>query len=64
MTPHTPTPLSVATQAQQMARHTRDQRMEVAFQWIAMTSMAIMGVTAAANLIREMLHPPRGRGRS
>ncbi len=58
-----PGPLHVANQAQQMAKHTSNERLALAFQWIAVTSMAVMGVTAAAHLVRDLLRPPRTRGR-
>jgi hypothetical protein len=56
--------LDVANQAQAMACRTKQERMAFAFQWVAMISMAAMGVTAVSNLIREALYPEhRGRGR-
>lgn len=54
----------VATQAQIMARNARQDRLAVAFQSVAMVSMAIMGVTAAAHLMRDLLRADRGRGRA
>ena len=45
--------LDVATQAQTMAGRTKQQPMAVAFQWVAMISMAAMGVTAVSNLVRK-----------
>ena len=46
-----------------MARQASDERLSLAFQWIAVTSMAVMGVTAAAHLVRDLLRPQRTRGR-
>jgi hypothetical protein len=60
---HQPNLDQVATQAQNMAQKAKQERMALAFQTIAMVSMAVMGVTAAAHLIRDMLREPRGRGR-
>jgi hypothetical protein len=61
--PHNPSLLKVAEQAQDMAANAKQQRMAVAFQTVAMVSMAVMGVTAAAHLIRDLLRVERGRGR-
>ena len=61
--PHNPGLLQVATQAQNMAASAKQQRMAVAFQTVAMVSMAVMGVTAAAHLIRDLLRSERGRRR-
>ena len=65
---HRPELLDVATQAQTMAGRTKQERMAVAFQWVAMISMAAMGATAVSNLVRDALYPNhergRGRGRS
>ena len=56
--------MHVASQAQNMARSAQQEKMAVAFQKVAMVSMALMGVTAAANLIRDLLRPQTpGRGR-
>jgi hypothetical protein len=58
--------LDVANQAQTMAGRTKQERIAVAFQWVAMISMAAMGVTAVSNLVRDALYPEhrsRGRGR-
>jgi hypothetical protein len=57
--------LDVAKQSQDMAGKAKQERMAVAFQTVAMVSMALMGVTAAAHLVRDMLrqeHRERGRG--
>lgn len=64
--PYTTNPglLQVASQAQNMAKQVREERMATAFQTVAMVSMAIMGVTAAAHLVRDLLRPNNGRGRS
>jgi hypothetical protein len=61
--PHTPGLLQVANQAQSMAANAKQHRMAVAFQTVAMVSMAVMGVSAAAHLIRDMLRSDQGRGR-
>jgi hypothetical protein len=61
--PHNPGLLQVAAQAQDMAAHAKQQRMAVAFQTVAMVSMAVMGLTAAGHLIRDLLRAERGRGR-
>lgn len=37
--------------------------MAVAFQSVAMVSMAIMGLTAAAQMVRDFLRPERRRSR-
>ena len=62
---NTPNPglMQVASQAQNMAKNAKQERMAVVFQTVAMVSMAVMGVTAAAHLIRDLLRPERGRGR-
>lgn len=61
--PQHPGLIQVANQAQQMARHTREERMALAFQTVAMVSMAIMGVTAAAHLVRDLMRDDRGKSR-
>lgn len=38
-----------------MAGKVQQERMAVAFQTVAMVSMALTGVTAAAHLVRDML---------
>ena len=56
--------MNVASTSQNMATHSKQEKMAVAFQTIAMVSMAIMGATAAAHLIRDMLRsqtPGKGR---
>jgi len=56
--------MQVATQAQDMAKRTRQEKMAVVFQTVAVVSMAMMGITAGAHLIREVLRsqtPGRGR---
>lgn len=62
-----PDPSQVAHQAQSMARNTRDERVALAFQSIAMVSMAIVSVASAGHLLRELLrdakHRDGGRGR-
>ena len=57
--------IDVAKHSQDMAGKAKQERMAVAFQTVAMVSMALMGVTAAAQLVRDMLRPEhrdRGRG--
>jgi hypothetical protein len=61
--PQNPGLLQVATQAQNMATSAKQQQMAVAFQTVAMVSVAVMGMTAAAQLIRDLLRPNPGRGR-
>ena len=61
--PHAPNLAQVATQAQNLAQATRQERMALAFQTVSMVSMALMGATAAAHLIRTELRPERGKGR-
>lgn len=65
MQPSNPNPglFQVATQAQIMARNARQDRMAMAFQTVAMVSMAIMGATAAAHLMRDLLRDKQSRGR-
>lgn len=63
--PHNPNLLHVANQAQHMARNTRQEYMALAFQSVAMVSMAIMGLAAAAQMLREVSRrekPSKGRG--
>jgi hypothetical protein len=56
--------MQVASQSQNMATHAKQEKMAVAFQTVAMVSMAVMGVTAAAHLIRDLLGAGKpGRGR-
>ena len=54
--------MEVASQAQTMSRNAHQEKMGVAFQTVAMVSMAIMGATAAAHLIRDLRRHERGRG--
>jgi hypothetical protein len=61
---HNPGLMQVASQAQSMAGHTKQEKVAFAFQTVAMVSMALMGATAAAHLIRDLLRsqtPGRGR---
>jgi hypothetical protein len=61
---HNPGLMQIASQAQTMAKGVQQDRMAVAFQTVAMVSMAIMGVTAAARLIRDLQQSEKpGRGR-
>jgi hypothetical protein len=63
-TPHNPDLWHVALQAQNMAKNVTQERMALAFQSVAMVSMVIMSVTAAAHLLREMRRAEaQGRGR-
>ncbi len=52
--------MQVASQAQSMAKGTQQEKAAIVFQTVAVVSMAVMGITAAAHLIREML---RSQGR-
>lgn len=66
-TPHSYNPNlgQVASQAQSMARSARQENLAIAFQSVAMVSMAIMSVAAAAHLVREFTRReqrPKGRG--
>jgi hypothetical protein len=61
--PQNPGLLKVASQAEQMARNSQQESIAFAFQTVAMVSMAIMGLTSAAHLIRDMLRKDRSRGR-
>lgn len=62
--PHNPGLLHVASQAQNMAAQTKQQNVAFAFQTVAMVSMALMGATAAAKLIRDLLRSEhKGRER-
>jgi hypothetical protein len=64
VTPHNPDLMHVALQAQNMARSTQQERLAFAFQSVAMVSMALMGVTAAAHNICDLVRSEkRGRGR-
>lgn len=61
---HNPGLMHVASQAQDMAKNVKQEQMALAFQTVAMVSMALMGVTAAAHLIRDLLRsqtPGKGR---
>jgi hypothetical protein len=64
VTPHNPDLMHVALQAQNMGRSVQQERLAIAFQSVAMVSMALMGVTAAAHNIRDLLRSEkRGKGR-
>jgi hypothetical protein len=64
VTPHNPDLMHVALQAQNMARSTQHERLAFAFQSVAMVSMALMGISAAAHNIRDLLRSEkRGRER-
>ena len=64
VTPHNPGLMQVASEAQNMAKSAQQEKMAFAFQSVAMVSMALMGVTAAAHLIRDLLRSEtQGRGR-
>jgi hypothetical protein len=60
----TPGLMQVAEQAQNMAKGTQQEKVAMVFQTVAVVSMALMGVTAGAHLIRELLRSQTvGRGR-
>ena len=64
VTPHNPGLMQVASPAQNMAKSTQQEKMAFAFQSVARVSMALMGVTTATHLIRDLLRsetPGRGR---
>jgi hypothetical protein len=64
MPPPNPGLLQVASQAQNLAKSATQEAMAVAFQTVAMVSMAVMSVTAAAHLISDLQRsqkPERGR---
>jgi hypothetical protein len=64
VTPHHPDLMHVALQSQNMARSVQQERLAIAFQSVAMVSMALMGVTAVAQNIRGLLRSEKqGRGR-
>jgi hypothetical protein len=63
MNPQNPGLMQVASQAQNMAKSAQQERFAIAFQTVAMISMAVMGFTAAAHLIRDMLRSKGGKGR-
>jgi hypothetical protein len=63
MNPQNPGLMQVASQAQHMAKGTPQEKMALVFQTVAVVSMALMGVTAAAHLIRDLLRSQTpGRG--
>lgn len=59
--PQNPGLLQVAAQAQNMAHQARQERFALAFQAVAMVSMAVMGIASAAHLVRDILRPERRR---
>ena len=61
--PSNPNLMHVATQAQQMARNTGQEKMAIAFQSVAMVSMAVMSVSAGAHLIRALLRSEKTKSR-
>jgi hypothetical protein len=61
--PQNPGLLQVATEAQNMATNARQVRTAVVFQTVSMVSMAVVGVAAAAHLLRDLLRGERVRGR-
>jgi hypothetical protein len=61
--PQNPNLMQVASQAQIMARTAQQEKMALAFQTVAMVSMAVMGFTSAAQLVRDLLNDKRSRSR-
>jgi hypothetical protein len=47
--------MELSSHADNLAKGAPQQKMAIAFQTVAMVSMAIMGVTAAAHLTRDLL---------
>jgi hypothetical protein len=60
---HTPNAMNVATTAQQMAKSAGQDRMALAFQTVALVSMAIMGTAAAYQMLRQMHHEDHCKSR-
>ncbi|MFO0807558.1 MAG: hypothetical protein U0746_02960 [Gemmataceae bacterium] len=60
---HTPNAMNVATTAQQMAKSAGQDRMALAFQTVALVSMAIMGTAAAYQMLRQMNCDNHSKGR-
>lgn len=61
--PNPNNPMQVATTAQQMAKNAGEERMAVAFQVVALCSMAIMGAAAATQILRDLRREDRHHGR-
>ena len=61
--PHSPGLMQVATQAQHMAAHTKQERLAMAFQTVSMVSVAIVGISASAHLLRDLLRTKHEHGR-
>jgi hypothetical protein len=62
--PHNPNLMQVASQAQNMAANTKQERLAMAFQMVSMVSVAVVGVTAAAQLIRDLRRHDHGHEQS
>lgn len=52
--PQPPGLLQLAEKAQQLASHSKHERMAVVFQTVSVISVAVMGLAASAHLIREL----------
>lgn len=62
--PMNPTnPMQVATTAQYMARNAGQERMALAFQTVALVSMAVMGAAAATQIVRDLRREDRHHNR-
>lgn len=55
-----PNLLQLASQAQNMAANAKQERMAMAFQMVSMVSVAVMGIAAAAQLLRDLRRKDRG----
>ena len=60
---HTPTPMDVATSAQKMANAAGKDRLAVAFQGVALVSVAIMGAASAVQMLQQLRRGGRDRER-
>jgi hypothetical protein len=47
--------MQVAAQAQNMAKTAQQEKMAIAFQTVAMVSMAMMSLTSAVHLVRDLV---------
>jgi hypothetical protein len=61
--PHNPGLMQVASQAQHMAAHTKQERLAMAFQTVSIVSVAVMGISASAHLLRDLLRSKHENGR-
>ncbi len=59
--PHPPNPMHVAREAQHLAHGAKQDKMSVAFQWVALVSMGAMGVAALGSCFRDLLVGLTGR---